>query len=241
MRKWLAAALMLCAVPVLAQTPTKRELAERLLTMLDATPIDVIEERDRELLQPAEIQNAVRAAIVDVYASRFTEAELAELIAFYATPTGKKLARLSPELLRESAEKSRAALEPLVRRERDRLAPWIGTMTSMRKIGEALEKYVIENSEYPKTSFAGLKRLLGELPEKDAWGHEFYYIASRYGHHYRLVSPGADGTYEPDSRDIPDDGDHFDEPVLTTDLKFDFILVNGMFMQLPRVAADGGQ
>lgn len=240
MRKWMAVSLVLCAVPLIAQAPTKRELAERLLTMLDVSAIE-IDDRDRELLKAAEIQATVRNALVDVYASRFTEAELTELIAFYSTPTGKKLARLSPELLRESAEKSRAALEPLIRRERDRLAPWIGTMTSMRKIGEALERYVIENGEYPKTGFSGLKRLIGELPEKDAWGNEFYFITSRYGHHYRLVSPGADGLYEPDSRDIPDDGDHFDEPVLTNDLKFDLILVNGMFMQLPRIAADGGQ
>lgn len=37
--------------------------------------------------------------IQGVWARRFSEAELSELIAFYQTPVGTKLARLSPEML----------------------------------------------------------------------------------------------------------------------------------------------
>ena len=39
-----------------------------------------------------------------VYAEEFTEAELRELIAFYRTPLGRKLAERTPELSRKGAE-----------------------------------------------------------------------------------------------------------------------------------------
>jgi hypothetical protein len=240
MRKSIAVLVLLFAFPLAAQpTPKQRELIEQLLAAFDAASL--IDDNARSLLEPAAVQAAVRTALIDVYASRFTESELAELVAFYNTPVGKKLARVSPELLRESAEKSRAALEPLIRRERERLSPWIGTMNSMRKLASALERYSLENAEYPQTGFAGLKRLLvpkylDALPEKDSWGNEFYYTASRYGRHYRIVSAGSDGVFEDGSQQIPEDGDHFEETTLTNDPKFDIIHANGSFMQLPRIA-----
>ena len=232
--------VVLFAFPLLGQTtPKQRELIEQLLATFDATAI--VDEKDRELVRPAELQAAVRTALVDVYASRFTETELAELLAFYRTPTGSKMARLSPELLRESVEKSRAALAPLIQRERDRLSPWVGTMASLRLIAAALEKYLVANAEYPRTGFSGLRRVLvpdylAALPEKDSWGNDFYYAASRDGRHYRIVSAGSDGIFEEDSREVPDDGDQYEQTQLTNDLKFDFIHANGAFMRLPRVA-----
>ena len=39
-----------------------------------------------------------------VYAASFTEAELRDIIAFYHTPTGKKLAQVTPDLMRQGAE-----------------------------------------------------------------------------------------------------------------------------------------
>ncbi len=44
------------------------------------------------------------ARLASVYAESFTESELRDLIAFYRTPTGQKLARLQPELTRRGAE-----------------------------------------------------------------------------------------------------------------------------------------
>lgn len=41
----------------------------------------------------------------DIYARRFTSKELGELIAFYKTATGRKLARLLPELMGEVGTK----------------------------------------------------------------------------------------------------------------------------------------
>jgi hypothetical protein len=41
----------------------------------------------------------------DVYASRFSQSEIKDLTAFYKTPTGKKAARLIPELMGEVGKK----------------------------------------------------------------------------------------------------------------------------------------
>lgn len=40
-------------------------------------------------------------AITPIYAARFTRAELEDLIAFYRSPTGRRLIQLQPELIRE--------------------------------------------------------------------------------------------------------------------------------------------
>ena len=103
---------MLLAVPSSAEpTPKQRELIEQLLTLIEA---------DREKVE--------RDALIGVYASRFSEAELAELVAFYATPTGKKLQQMTPDIRRESEERSRAARE-------EQKSPWAATIS--RKIGRA--------------------------------------------------------------------------------------------------------
>jgi hypothetical protein len=55
---------------------------------------------------------AKRGEVVDgiakAYASRFTEAELKELVAFYKTPTGKKFVLTLPAVLQESFERMQA-------------------------------------------------------------------------------------------------------------------------------------
>ena len=48
------------------------------------------------------------AICVPIYRSRFSREELAELIAFWETPTGQKLARLSPEITIEAMEAGRS-------------------------------------------------------------------------------------------------------------------------------------
>ncbi len=40
---------------------------------------------------------------VDIYVDSFSEPEIRDLISFYETPTGKKLVRLQPELMRKGA------------------------------------------------------------------------------------------------------------------------------------------
>jgi hypothetical protein len=244
MRKSIAVLMLLFAFPlVAAPSPKQRELAQTLLALVDVSLVDALADHNRDVLKPAEVQAAIRAALVDVYASRFSESELAELIAFYGTPTGKKLAHLSPELQKESAEKAQAALEPLLERERDRTSPWVGTMASMRLLAEALEKYAAANQQYPEMSLSALKRALvpeylKEVPEKDSWGNDFYYTTTRFGRHYRIVSAGSDGIFDEGSMEIPGEGDQYETTELVDDLKIDIIYANGAFMRLPRIAAE---
>lgn len=244
MRKSIAVLVLLFAFPLFAEpSPKQRELAEKLLALIDVSLIDALADHNRDVLAPAAVQAAIREALVDVYATRFTEGELTELIGFYRTPAGKKLAHLSPELQKESAEKSRAALEPLIQRERDRTSPWVGTMASMRVLAEALEKYAVANQQYPEMSLGALKRALvpeylKEVPEKDSWGNDFYYTTTRYGRHYRIVSAGSDGIFDEGSQVIPEEGDQYETTELVDDLKIDIIYANGAFMRLPRIAAE---
>ncbi|MDE2304430.1 MAG: DUF2059 domain-containing protein [Gammaproteobacteria bacterium] len=45
---------------------------------------------------------ALRPQLVQMYAKTFTKAELADLIRFYASPAGRKLVEVSPQLTRQS-------------------------------------------------------------------------------------------------------------------------------------------
>jgi hypothetical protein len=47
--------------------------------------------------------NALKGGYTDLYARTFTASELREMTAFYRTPTGRKLARAMPHLMREGA------------------------------------------------------------------------------------------------------------------------------------------
>lgn len=46
-----------------------------------------------------------------IYAGAFTEPELREMTAFYRTPTGQKLARATPQLMREGSELGQRAVQ----------------------------------------------------------------------------------------------------------------------------------
>jgi hypothetical protein len=68
------------------------------------------------------------ARLASVYAESFTESELRDLIAFYRTPTGQKLARLQPELTQRGAEvgqqvaqEHQAELEQMIRKRAEEL------------------------------------------------------------------------------------------------------------------------
>jgi hypothetical protein len=53
---------------------------------------------------------AVGDQVSAIYAESFTEAELGEMLAFYRTPTGRKMARLVPELMARGGEIGRRAV-----------------------------------------------------------------------------------------------------------------------------------
>jgi hypothetical protein len=48
--------------------------------------------------------DALKPDLIAVYENNYTVAELHDLRMFYATPTGKKMLRLTPEIARQSAE-----------------------------------------------------------------------------------------------------------------------------------------
>jgi hypothetical protein len=54
---------------------------------------------------------AIEPALARAYAELFTEAEIHQLTAFYRTPLGRRLAAVSPELTRRSAEVGSAVAE----------------------------------------------------------------------------------------------------------------------------------
>jgi uncharacterized protein len=55
--------------------------------------------------------DAMSEAHARSYARVFTVQELNDLIAFYRTPTGQKLSRVSPELMREGAEEGQRVVQ----------------------------------------------------------------------------------------------------------------------------------
>lgn len=66
--------------------------------------------------------------MIDLYAEAFTETELEEIRAFYATPTGRKTIQLMPELMAKGAQigsqriqQNIQELEIMIRKETERL------------------------------------------------------------------------------------------------------------------------
>lgn len=49
----------------------------------------------------------VETEMAEIYAESFSESELREIVAFHETPTGQKLVRLQPELMRKGGELGR--------------------------------------------------------------------------------------------------------------------------------------
>jgi hypothetical protein len=79
-------------------------------------------------------------------------------------------------------------------------------MKQMRELAEAILAYASAEPDlkYPPGDFEALRRHLvpkfaETIPEKDAWGTPFAYVRSANGDHYRIVSAGSDGTFDPKS------------------------------------------
>ncbi len=182
---------------------------------------------------------------VPMFEDRFTAGELRELIAFFRTRPGQKLAKVLPQLgigtgsksirlIREAAEGAQKELE----QEEARKHPWKQTMSDMRSLATAVEARATDENSYPNTGFEQLESLIlptyiRTVPKVDSWGTPYLYISD--GEHYRFVSAGADRRFEWSSR-------HIDltitESKLTDSLDADIIFQDGTFIQSPQEAGE---
>lgn len=185
---------------------------------------------------------------VRMYARYFTEEELTDLNTFYASKTGKKMIEVLPRLMsdgmKEGIDKVTPKITELmnqVTEEQEHKRPWRRTMADMRALSTAIEAYQTDQSDetFPAASdLAGLKEQLKgitmsqKFPEKDMWGHPYEYVVSPDRHHYRIVSAGADGIFEWDSRKLENVKEG--QPTRYRDrLEDDLIFEDGVPVQLP--------
>lgn len=205
----------------------------------------------RERARKIDIGALMRDAQVRIYAKHFTENELQDLVAFYATPTGRKSIEVMPQLMSEGMQAGIDNLSPKIEavmaeaiEEREMKRPWRRTMKDMRTLATAIETYSTdqEDGSYPAGDYAGLKSVLmgdyiSSFPEKDMWGNSYAYIVSADRHHYRIVSSGADSNFEWDSRRVvPVKPGETIATRYSDRLEDDLIYGDGSFIQLPSQA-----
>lgn len=186
-------------------------------------------------------------AYVRIYAKYFTTAELEELVRFYTSPIGRKSLEVMPDMMREGMQAGSEHLGPKIseamaaaQADFDKKRPWRTTMSDLRSVATAVETYSIDHDDkYPAGDYASLEAqlvptYLKKLPAKDMWNHDYAYVVSEDGEHYRLVSAGADANFEWDSRRIVEFNENEPAPTNYRDrLEDDLIYQDGSFLQLP--------
>jgi hypothetical protein len=285
MRRLAAVLLLAAAVPAFATQPNpsakQKELIDQIVTLthLDENVRFLLDamlerlgketeshseedkkdfERYRQLVrEKIDFREWVRTVYEPLYAKYFTEAQLADLVTFYKTPTGQKLIKSLPDIEREAMQSAGAqiqekfaALAKQVQDERSQRRPWEQTMADIRSIATAAEAWAIDNEDKypPAQTWEELRKQLEPtyiktLPQKDAWGNEYAFVISEDRKHYRIISAGSDNAFEWDSRRIvlapppkngaPTEGEHVK---LTDRLADDIIYADGAFTQVPRAS-----
>lgn len=215
-------------------------------------PADIEEAKElfalfRERSSKIDFNGLMREGQIRIYAKHFTEQELADLVTFYGTSTGRKSIQVMPDLVREGAQIGAEVVGPKIDEvmksvlaDQEKKRPWRRTMTDLRTVASALESYAIDSDDesYPTGDYASLKETLepylSEFPEKDIWGHAYAYVVSPDRKHYRLVSAGADSNFEWDSRRIVAAKAGEETSVAYRErLEDDVIYADGEFLQLP--------
>jgi hypothetical protein len=218
----------------------------------DGKPQQIAEAKEtwaafREKASKIDFAGLMTEAYIRMYSKYFTESELQDMAAFYATPTGKKSIEVLPQLFREGMEAGERELGPKIEQvmtevmaEQQKKRPWRGTMSDMRSVATALESYAIDHGDdYPAGDYASLKPALTptyirELPEKDMWGHPYAYVVSTDRKHYRIVSAGSDTIFDWDSRTINAVKEAGESPTVYRDrLEDDIVFGDGSFLQAP--------
>ncbi|MGA7616514.1 MAG: DUF2059 domain-containing protein [Thermoanaerobaculia bacterium] len=215
-----------------------------------------ISRRQREVVDRSlarlDRQKVAEAVIRPAFDATFSTAELRELVAFYRTRTGSKMAELGPALMIRVMAQSMDELRPIfgevtgeMREEDEQNEPkWKRTMAEMRMIATAAEAYAVDNNAYPDANtIDSLAALLSptyirEFPRKDGWGNEYRFVVSADRTHYRIVSAGEDGEFQWDSDSLLAAGQPRSGVRITRDGADDIIYQDGSFVQVP---AEGAQ
>jgi len=178
---------------------------------------------------------------VPMIEKQFTADELRQLIAFFKTKHGQKLAAVLPkfgigEVGMDIIKSAGDATEKEIEKEEAAKHPWRQTMADLRTLATAVEARATDENEYPKVSFEELEALIAPtyirtVPKVDSWGTPYLYVGT--GEHYRFVSAGADKRFEWNAR-------HLDltitEPKFPESLDADIIFQDGNFIQSPQAA-----
>jgi len=189
----------------------------------------------------------MREAYLRIYAKYFTAEEIDAMTAFYSSPTGRKSIEVMPQLMEEGMQVGAQHLAPKIEQaykeaveDGEKKRPWRRTMRDIRSVYTAIEAWALDNDEkYPTGDYASLKALLvpdylDTFPEKDIWNHEYAYVVSSDGQHFRLVSAGADTIFDWDSRRIvPMKEGEESQPIYRDRLEDDVVFADGSFVQLP--------
>lgn len=201
--------------------------------------MDAFRDRLYTRLDYAKLTDDVYAPMFD---KQFTNDELRQLIEFFKTKTGQKMAAMLSEfgigalmhgnaIIQEAAQSTAAEMQ----KEENAKHPWRGTMADMRMLATALEARATDENEYPTVSLEELEPLLSPvyirtMPKTDAWGTPFLYIGT--GERYRIVSAGADKRFEWNARQM----ETVEQPRVMDNLDADIIFSDGQFIQLPKQA-----
>lgn len=180
---------------------------------------------------------------VPMFEDRFTAEELRELIAFFRTRAGQKLAKVLPQLGIGTGSKSMQMIQEAAEgvqkeqeKEEAKKFPWKQTMADMRSVATAVEARATDENSYPNVHFEELEPLIHptyirKVPTVDSWGTPYFYVGD--GEHYRFVSAGADRRFDWSSRRIDL---AVTETTLADSLDADIIFQDGRFLQVPQEA-----
>src|SRR5205814_556981 len=160
---------------------------------------------------------------------------------------GRKSIEVTPQLLNEGMQAGMKHIGPKieqvmreVQEEQEKKRPWRRTMANIRTVAVAIEAYMTDHDETcPSGNYESLQSVLAptyikQVPEKDMWGHPYAYVVSDDRKHYRIVSAGADNSFEWDSlRIVPMAKDAEPDVKYRERLEDDLIYADGMFLQLP--------
>ena len=262
--------LLIIAFPVLAdERVEKRRLVSELLEVIDARALirtsfeshmtvvsaffnesgftveatPELGEFQEHLFARIDYERYFDEVYVPLFEKQFTAGELRQLVEFFRSRHGQKLAQLLPQLgigaegVRIIDEAVQAAQKDL-EKEQAAKYPWRKTMMDLRSLATAVEARATDTNEYPNVAFEELEALIAptyirEVPQVDAWGTPFLYVSD--GQHYRFVSSGADRRFEWRARQLDAT---IGEPVFSDDLDADIIFQDGNFVQSPKEAEE---